>query len=111
MLKDKLTSALIRVYSNFNKPFKLYMNVSDMGLGAVLAQDNEQERKRVIAYDVRRLNQAKQNYLTIEKECLTVVWAIQKFKQYLGGWIPFTVFTNHTILKTMNTYHLKGQGE
>ena len=36
-LKEKLTSMSIRAHSNFNKPFKLYMNASDMGLKAVLA--------------------------------------------------------------------------
>jgi len=47
----------IRVYSNFNKSFKLYMNISDMGLGVVLTQDDELERKQIIVYDIRRLNQ------------------------------------------------------
>ena len=46
-LKEKLTSALIRAYPNFDKLFKLYMNASDMGLGVVLAQDDEQERERL----------------------------------------------------------------
>jgi len=49
-------------------------------LKAVLAQDDKQERERVIAYDARRLNQVEQNYPMTEKECLIVVWAIQKFK-------------------------------
>ncbi len=37
MLKEKLTSALIRVYPNFDKLFKLYTDALDMGLGVVLA--------------------------------------------------------------------------
>ncbi len=40
-LKEKLTTALIRAYLNFDKPFKLYTDASDMRLGVVLAQDDE----------------------------------------------------------------------
>ncbi len=68
ILKEKLILALIRAYPNFDKLFKLYMDVSDIGLGAVLAQDDEQKRERVIAYDAKRLNQAERNYPTTEKE-------------------------------------------
>ena|SRR6266498_599078 len=57
-LKDKLTSIPIRTYPNFDKLFKLYTDASDLGLGAVLVQENEQRRERVIVYDARRLNQA-----------------------------------------------------
>ena len=57
ILKEKLTSVLIRAYPNFNKLFKLYTDASDIGLGVVLVQDDEQERERVIAYNARRLNQ------------------------------------------------------
>ncbi len=37
MLKEKLTSALIRMHPNFDKLFKLYTNASDIELGTVLA--------------------------------------------------------------------------
>ncbi len=37
ILKNKLTSILIRVHSNFDKSFKLYTDASDMRLKAVLA--------------------------------------------------------------------------
>ncbi len=103
-LKEKLTSEPIRAHSNFNKLFKLYTNTSDTGLGAVLAQDDEEGKERVIAYDARRLNSAERVYPTTEKECLAVVLAIQKFKQYLGGWIPFTIYTDYATLKTLMKY-------
>jgi len=37
IIKNKLTTEPIRAHSNFNKPFKLYTDASDTGLGVVLA--------------------------------------------------------------------------
>src|SRR6266496_2117886 len=84
IIKVKLATEPIRAHPDFNKSFKLYTDASDTGLGAVLAQDDEEGKERVIAYEARRLSAPERNYLTTEKECLAVVWAIQKFKQYLG---------------------------
>ncbi len=83
IIKNKLATELIRAYPDFSKPFKLYTDVSDISLGAMLVQDDDKEKERVIAYKVRRLSAPERNYITIEKECLAVVWTIQKFKQYL----------------------------
>ena len=101
IIKNKLAIEPIRAHPNFNKPFKLYIDASDTSLGAVLAQDNKEGKKRVIAYEARRLRAPEWNYPTTEKKCLAVVLTIQKFKQYLGGWIPFTVYTDHAALKTL----------
>ncbi len=101
IIKNKLVIEPIRAHPDFNKPFKLYTNASDTGLGAVLAQDDEKGKERVIFYKARRLSAPKRNYPTTEKEYLAVVWVIQKFKQYLGGWIPFMVYTDHAVLKTL----------
>jgi len=72
-LKEKLISEPIRAHSNFDRLFKLYTDVSDIGLETVLAQDDEEGKERVIAYDARRLNSAERVYPTTEKECLAVV--------------------------------------
>ncbi len=37
IIKNKLATEPIRAHPDFNKPFKLYTDVSDTGLGAVLA--------------------------------------------------------------------------
>ena len=60
----------------------------DIGLGAVLRQGHT-----VIEYASHMLNKAKQNYSVTEKECLGVVWALQKFAMYLEG-SSFKVITD-----------------
>src|SRR6266540_4095451 len=84
IIKDKLAIEPIRAHLDFNKPFKLYTDTFDTGLEAVLVQDDEERKERIIVYEAKSLSAPERNYLTTEKECLAVVWAIQKFKQYLG---------------------------
>src|SRR6266511_3649205 len=103
-LKTKLTSAPLLVHPNYEKTFKLYCDASNIGLGAVLCQEDENGKDRVIAYEARTLNIAERNYPTTEKECLTVVWATKAFKHYVGGWKKFKVFTDHAALKTLLTH-------
>ncbi len=84
--------------------FKLYTDASDVGLGAVLMQEDDQEKDWVICYKAKTLLLAEKNYPTTEKKCLTIMWAMQKFKHFLGGGKPFEVYTDHTVLKTLMTH-------
>ncbi len=84
--------------------FKLYTDASDIELGAVLMQEDDQGKDRVICYEVKTLLPAEKNYPTTEKECLAVMWAMQKFKHFLGGGQPFEVYTDHVVLKTLMTH-------
>ena len=69
---------------------------SDYAISVVLGQriDN---RKHVIYYACRTLNEAQLNYTTTEKEFLAVVFALEKFHQYLLG-SKAMIFTDHSSL-------------
>ena len=69
----------IVAHSNFEKPFILYMNTFEKGIEAVLYQKDDQGKECIIACVSRALNQYEKNYPITEKECLAIVWGIEKF--------------------------------
>jgi hypothetical protein len=56
----------------------LRTDASEDGIGAVLLKI-ENEEKLPVAYATRKLHNREKSYAVIEKECLAVVWGIQKF--------------------------------
>ena len=66
----------------------------------MLLQD-EEGRKKPIAYASRKLKPSEKSYAAVEKECLALVWAVQNFHRYLYG-TAFTVETNHQPFSYLN---------
>ena len=97
------TEAPVLVCTDFKSPFILHTDASGDGLGAVLYQDQNDQR-RVIAYASRSLSPSERNYPVHKLEFLTLKWAItDKFHEYLYG-AEIQVFTHNnpltSILKT-----------
>ena len=76
----------------------LRTDASDVGIGAVLLQEFEGEGRLPIAYASKR----EQNCSVIEKECLAIIWGVEKFRKYLYG-IEFLLETDHKPLSYMQT--------
>ena len=78
---------------DFEKEFIVRTDASETGIGAVLLQDYE-GHKFPVYYASKKLSEMEKSYSVIEKECLAVIWAVQKFQSYLYG-KPFTLETDH----------------
>ena len=73
-------------------------DASDLGLGAVLYQRDENGHQRVIAFASRSLSNTERNYPAHKLEFLALKWAItDRFHEYLYGG-QFDVYTDNNPL-------------
>jgi len=100
-IKETLFTAPVLACPDFEKPFDLFVNGSQTGLGGILSQEG-----RVVAYASRSLTKAEKKYCPTEIECLAVLWSIEKFKSYLEGY-SFNVITDHSSLRWIMGYLTK----
>ena len=92
-LKKRLTeSPVLLSFCDWEKPFEVHCDASDVGLGAVLYQVVNGERK-VLAYGSKMLTEGEKKYLSYEKEALALVWSLDMWEHYLK-WKPFKVVTD-----------------
>ena len=68
------------------------------GNRAILTQPGDDGMDYLIIYSSRKLNKAKRNYSTIEREALGMFFALQKYWHYLLA-NPFIFYTDHQALK------------
>ncbi|GAQ80426.1 hypothetical protein KFL_000540030 [Klebsormidium nitens] len=74
LLKLKLTEAPVLRRPDFTRPSELHTDWSATGLGAVLAQHDEEGKEYVVAYASRSNNRTERNYSSYHGECLAAVW-------------------------------------
>lgn len=79
------------------KPLLLATDASKTGLGAVLSHKLSNCQERPIAFASRTMNSTEQRYPQMDKEALTIVWAVQKFFHYLYA-RHFTLIIDHKSL-------------
>ncbi|XP_026830978.1 uncharacterized protein LOC113563519, partial [Ooceraea biroi] len=92
-LRDALCREPILQYPDFTKPFVVTTDASGVAIGGILSQ-GAIGKDLPIAYTSRLLNTAEQNYSTIEKELLAIVYSVNYFRPYVYG-RKFTLVTDH----------------
>ena len=100
-LKRRLTTP--PVFLNFpddESPLVLSIDASGEGMGGVLRQRTP-TALRVIKYVSKKFNRAQKKYSTTERECLAMIWCIQKLREYVWR-RPVEVETDHCPLCSFN---------
>lgn len=104
-LKELITQEPILKIPDFNKTFYLQTDASDRGIGAVLLQQHGNIKCPIAFYSRKFLPQHKK-YSIVEKECLAIIWSIQKFEIYLYG-REFILETDHYALTFIDQTKIK----
>ncbi|XP_041484226.1 uncharacterized protein LOC121430866 [Lytechinus variegatus] len=109
-LKAILTRDPVLAAPDFSKPFKLAIDASDIGVGAVLFQADDNKVDKPVGYFSRKLNGYQRKYSTVEKETLGLVLAVQHFEVYVTSGVgDVQVYTDHNPLSFLDKFRDKNQ--
>ncbi|KAG5873075.1 hypothetical protein JTB14_010491 [Gonioctena quinquepunctata] len=94
-------STVIQPLTELLKKNTKHVDASGYGIGAVLTQNHPDVGERVVSYLSRSLTKQERKFSTTERECLAVIWSIEKLRPYIEG-THFTVVTDHWSLCWLN---------
>ncbi|XP_073721213.1 uncharacterized protein [Misgurnus anguillicaudatus] len=97
-LKALLSNSPVLAAPDFNRPFKLATDASDVGVGAVLLQDDLEGIEHPVCYFSRKFDVHQKHYSTIEKEALALILSLNHFDVYVSSSVPLIVYTDHNPL-------------
>src|ERR1043165_1594311 len=104
-LKGVLAKAPILKLPDLDKEFVIQTDASGIGIGCVLMQ-NYDGVNHPVAYASRKLLEREKRYSVEERECLAIMWGIEKFDRYLFG-KQFVIETDHCGLQYMREGRMK----
>lgn len=108
-VKALLCTSPVLSAPDFQKPFKLEVDASSVGAGAVLLQEHD-GLDHPVCYFSRKFNSCQSRYSTIEQETLALLFALQFFEVYVGSSVlPVVVYTDHNPLTFLSRMYNHNQ--
>ena len=83
--KSLLANTTLLVYPNFNKPFHIYTDASDYGLGVVVFQYDDDNIPNPIYFYSKKFNDAQLRYTVVHKEALAAISIFKHLRKMLFG--------------------------
>ena len=104
-LWDRITSAPILTLPDNSRPYHVEADSSDFATGAVLSQENLEDRKwHPVAFLSKSFSLVKRNYKIHDKEMLAIVQALEEWRHFLEGTKhQFEIWMDHKNLKYLMT--------
>ena len=93
-LKNEISKHPCLAYYKLGAPTTVIVDGSPVGVGAVLLQKQGDNSLKPVAYASRSLTATERRYSQVEREALACVWAVEYFRNYLGG-VNFQILTDH----------------
>ena len=111
-LKEICTNTQVLTFADYSKPFKVHTHASEIGLGTIPYQDQDDGTIHVIAYTSCSLSKSEKKYHSSKLEFLALKLAItEQFRKYLY-WGTFEVHSDNnplTYILTMAKLGTTGQ--
>ena len=92
-----MTQLPMLMTARYNRPFVLFVDASNVAIGASIMQADDKEDYRPVGYFSRKLTKSQTNYFTQDKEALALISAIRAFSMYLSDNV--IVFSDHKPLQ------------
>ena len=98
--KEEISKNVTPPYFNPKSDTTLQTDASKKGLGAVILQNS-----KPVMFALRALTGAEKNYQNLERECLAMIWGMEKFHYFLYG-KQFTLETDRKPLVSIYRKHM-----